>query len=208
MKADPLHSPQELAVLRAHAKRQLRKRLLAIRRVLPSASVLERSDKACARVLALPELQTAKTIMAYVAMRKEIDPSGVLAHAFANGKRVVLPRVGEGQDEGLTLHEHAPDAALIENHLGVQEPEPSVPRVEPDEVDLVIVPALAVDPRGHRVGYGGGYYDRLLPQMPRATKVAFVYDFQLVSETPSETHDARVTHIVSDARTLVASDEA
>jgi 5-formyltetrahydrofolate cyclo-ligase len=205
MKADLTHSPDELAVLRAHAKRQLRKQLLAVRRVLPASVVAERSAKACERLLSLPQLTAATTILAYVAMRKEIDPSAVLAHAFATNKRVVLPRIG---DEGLALHEHHEGVALIENHLGVQEPSASAARVEPSAIDLVIVPALAVDPRGYRVGYGGGFYDRLLPQMTNATKVAFVYDFQLVSEAPNEAHDAQVTHIISDARTLVAASES
>lgn len=195
---DDMHEG-DLAALRARAKAEIRRHMRSIRGVLPVSACGERATRATERLLALPEVARARTVVAYVAMRKEIDPGALCAALRAQGKTVALPRI---DGEALALHEFTSDEALVENELGVREPPLDAPRVVPEAVDVIVVPALAIDPRGYRVGYGGGFYDRLLPTLPNAFKVGLVYDFQLIAEAPNDTHDVPVDCLVSDARVM------
>jgi 5-formyltetrahydrofolate cyclo-ligase len=188
-----------LARLRVHAKRELRTRMQAVRRVIPVEACRERSARANARVIELPEFARAQTIAGYSAIRKELDPSELLRVAAEQGKRVVLPRV---DGESLSLHEYRPGDELEESGWGILEPLANTPAIAADSVELVLVPALALDGAGHRIGYGRGFYDRLLPSMPGAFRVGVAYDFQLVPELPHEAHDTAMHCVISDARTL------
>jgi 5-formyltetrahydrofolate cyclo-ligase len=95
--------------------------------------------------------------------------------------------------------------AMQEQGLGFREPTPSDPEAAPGELDAIVVPALAVDPRGHRIGYGAGFYDRALARFaPPATAIAVGFDFQLVAEAPETEGDVPVAWIVTDARAMRA----
>ena len=194
-----------IARLRELAKRELRSRMRSVRKVLPREAALLRSTAAAARVCELPEFMNARTVVGFSAIHKELDPLPLLQNARAAGKRVGLPRV---DGERLELHEVDDLASLVPGAFGVSEPNESAPRIAPQEVDLVLVPGLAFDPRGHRLGYGRGFYDRLLPLLTRAFSVALGYDFQLVAELPNELHDVPVHCIVSDARCLRVDTES
>ncbi len=190
---------EELDALRVRAKQQIRRQIIAVRRVLPESACAERSARACSRVIEHAEFARARCIVAYVAMRKELDPAGIVEQALLLGKEVGLPRIEGGT---LVLHRYLAGDTLAENALQVREPRPSAPMLDPAQVDLVLVPALAIDPRGYRVGYGQGFYDRLLPRLPRAYKIGLGYDFQLIAEAPNAAHDVPVDCLVTDARTL------
>src|SRR5688572_18813575 len=156
--------------LRARAKQELRTRMRSVRRVLPAEACAARSQAICDRLVALPEFDRAAVIAGYAAFRKEADPAPALRAAERARRRVALVRIGD--DGELELREHREGEPLEENGFGIVEPLASAPSVALDAVDLIVVPALAVDARGHRIGYGHGYYDRLLPRLPRALKVA------------------------------------
>jgi 5-formyltetrahydrofolate cyclo-ligase len=188
-------------VLRRFAKRELRTRMQAVRKLLPDSATEERSARACAAVRALPEFASARVVAGYVAMRKELDVSAVLVAAAEGGKRFVLPRI---EPDGLAFHLHVPGQPLVENDWGVLEPDPNAAKVEIADIDLMLVPALALDLRGYRIGYGKGFYDQVLPQLTRGRSVGMVYDFQLLAEVPEEAHDQRVQQIVTDQRSLPA----
>jgi 5-formyltetrahydrofolate cyclo-ligase len=186
--------------LAAQVKQALRERMRRVRHVLPLESVAARSARLCERLWALPELQAAPLVVGYRALRKEVDVAALLVRAEEAGKRVGLPRVQD--DAGLTLHVHGVDAALEESALGIEEPAPDAERVALDAAMVILVPGLVLDVRGHRIGYGRGYYDRLLPQLPHAFKIAVGYDFQLASELPNVEHDFAVDCVVTDERTV------
>ena len=199
---DEVNGPDEaamLARLRVVAKRELRTRMQAVRKVIPVEACAERSTRANARVIELPEFARAKVIVGYSAIRKELDPSELLRMAAEHGKRVGLPRVDGGV---LSLHEYKPGDQLEESGWGILEPLSAAPGIAAESVDLVVVPALALDSAGHRIGYGRGFYDRLLPLMASAFRVGVAYDFQLVPEIPHEPHDVVMHCVVSDARIL------
>jgi 5-formyltetrahydrofolate cyclo-ligase len=197
------HDEKALAFLREHAKRELRNRMRSVRAVLPAAARLERSRAAAERVVQLAEYASARTIIGFSAIQKEIDPGDLLAQARASGKTVGLPRVVGDQ---LDLHEYRDVSELEEGAFGILEPAASAPVIAADSVELVIVPGLAFDTRGHRLGYGRAFYDRVLPQMARAFRVGFAYDFQVVMELPDDAHDVPMHAVVTDQRVLRVSE--
>ena len=199
---DTAQTPDERMkqVLFMHAKRELRTRMQSLRNVLPKSARADRSARACRLICELPEFAAARTVAGYVAMRKELDVGAALEAATRAGKRVVLPRI---HDDGLTFHLHQPGEALTENDWGVLEPAAAAEQVALADIDLLLVPALALDLRGMRLGYGKSFYDRLLAKA-RGVSVGVVYDFQLLAELPNEAHDVPVQRIVTDGRSEVA----
>lgn len=190
--------------LRMRAKAELRERLRALRRVMPEAACSARSAALCERLIALPELDRARVVVGYAAYRKEASIDRALQAAEEAGKTIGLVRVEP--ENALGVHRHRSGDALIENAYGILEPAEDAPRIELASVDLILVPALAVDERGHRIGYGQGYYDRLLPRLPRAFKIAVAYDFQLLAETPNTHADVPLDCVVTDERVVYVAD--
>ncbi|HTU59997.1 MAG TPA: 5-formyltetrahydrofolate cyclo-ligase, partial [Polyangiales bacterium] len=193
------HDPKAVAYLREHAKRELRSRMRSVRAVMPASAREERARAAVQRVIELAEYVGAQTIVGFSAIQKEIDPAALLAGARASGKRVGLPRVVE---QVLELHEFRDVSELQEGSFGVLEPAADAPVIAPAEVDLVIVPGLAFDARGHRLGYGRAFYDRLLPGMSKAFRLGFAYDFQVVMELPNDVHDIPMHAVATDLRVM------
>lgn len=188
--------------LRQRAKMALRNRLRAVRSALPKSACDARSRKIHERLCALPEFDRASTVLAFASIQNEIRTRGFIEAAWAQGKRVALPCV---VGDRLQLRLVESETPLQEGAFSVPEPPTDAPQVRADEVDFALVPALAVDPRGYRIGYGGGYYDKLLPELSRACSSAVAYDFQLISEVPELPFDMRVDLVVTDARVIRAT---
>lgn len=187
--------------LRQRAKQALRKQLRTVRGALPKSACEARSAKALERLLDLEQLRSASVVLAFASIGNEVSTGEFIEACLEEGKRVGLPRV-VGDD--LVLHEIASDTELVPGEFSVPEPPVNSRILADDEIDFALVPALAVDPRGHRIGYGGGYYDRLLPRLGGATTCAVVYDFQLIAEVPNLAFDSTVELIVTDDRVLRA----
>jgi len=144
----------------------------------------------------------ASFVAAFVSIRGEADLSALVDQALERDGRVALPRV-DMEANDIFLHEvKDPHALARGGAFDIPEPSPDAPLAPLAAIDLVLVPALGLDPMGRRIGWGRGYYDRLLPQLPRAVRVAVAYDFQLLAEIPDQPHDARVDFIVTDTRTI------
>jgi 5-formyltetrahydrofolate cyclo-ligase len=192
------HDPQLEAQLRLSIKAELRTRRRALRRVMPHEARLARSEAIRERVVALPEWQEARTVLAFVSMRSEVQTGGLVDAARAVGKRIAAPRMTPAFDD-LELREWRAEEHLEESGNMFLQPGPSAPRVHDAEVDLVLVPALAIDERGHRVGYGKGFYDRLLPRLTRAFRVGLLFEHERVAEVPDRPGDEPVDLVVTDA---------
>ena len=183
--------------IRAGVKAEIRTRRRASRRALPPDARERRSHVIAQRVMSLDEWRDAATILAFVSKRTEVQTGSLVEHAWRAGKRVATTRVSpEGDD--LTLHLWASGDELEDSGMRFRQPLASAERVAEESVDLVLVPALAVDERGHRIGYGKGFYDRLLPRLTSALRVALVFDFERVAEVPDRAGDEPVDVIVTD----------
>jgi 5-formyltetrahydrofolate cyclo-ligase len=180
------------AVLREKA-RTARQGILAEERAPLAAS-------AARRAFALPEVTRARYVLGFAAAPEELDPEPLLEALRQAGATVCLPRIsGPGT---LALHVCELSTPLHEGPFGLRQPPSHTPTAEPGSIDLVIVPGVAFDASGNRLGFGGGYYDRLLAGMPRTMRIALAFEGQILDAIPSEAHDERVDIIVTPDRVL------
>lgn len=202
----PPWDPAQVDALRPRAKAVLRQRYRGLRASHPAAARAARSAAICRAVMALDAWRDARVVALFSSLDEEVDLRPLVDDARARGLTVCLPCVTDA-DGPLTFRvawSPAGDQPLVAGVWGIEEPAAGAPVVAPEDVDLAVVPCLAVDPSGHRLGYGRGYYDRSLARMTRAVSVAVAFDFQLIAEIPSEAHDVPVTWVVTDRTTLRA----
>lgn len=202
----PTFEADQVSELADAAKQELRKRMRALRSAHPAAALALRSRAIVERVLALPAFQSAAGVALFFPLleRKEVDLRELDAAARSQGKRVYYPfmrRRGAADVSGLKATASLDE--LADRGARFLEPPPAVPDAARGEVDLLLVPALAVAPSGHRLGYGAGFYDSLLPDFrPPAQAWVVAYDFQLLVELPTLSHDVPCDGLLTDARTL------
>ncbi|MEV7690614.1 5-formyltetrahydrofolate cyclo-ligase [Streptomyces bungoensis] len=185
-------------------KRTLRREFLAVRSGLPGDVVRAAGDALAGRALGLPELAGARTVAAYVSVGGEPGTGALLDALRARGIRVLLPALLPDND--LDWGEYTgPDSLARVQHGGRMALfEPSGERLGPAAVtaaDAVLLPGLAVDARGMRLGRGGGSYDRVLARLERAgmrpALVVLLYDTEVVARVPAEAHDRPVDAVVT-----------
>lgn len=158
----------------------------------------EKSDEALfTRLLALPEVERAKTILLYYGMGSEPDTARLIPKLIAMGKTVALPRCLPGQQ--MEARRVANGAELVRHPYGMLEPGEDCPAVPKEEIDLVLTPGLAFDKNCYRLGQGGGYYDRYLAHYTGKT-VALCRDVFLLPAVPVEAHDRPVELVLTETR--------
>ncbi|MEU1037330.1 5-formyltetrahydrofolate cyclo-ligase [Streptomyces sp. NPDC005551] len=186
------------------AKRKLRQELLSVRRGLTADDVRETAAALAARALELPELAHAGTVAAYVSVGSEPGTPALLDALRARGARVLLPVLLPDND--LDWGEYTGEDTLVRVRHGGRMAllEPAGERLGPDavrEAEAVLLPGLAVDGRGMRLGRGGGSYDRVLARLERAgadpALVVLLYDTEVVERVPEEPHDRPVHAVVT-----------
>ncbi|MEV6577286.1 5-formyltetrahydrofolate cyclo-ligase [Streptomyces sp. NPDC051582] len=185
-------------------KAPLRRELLAARRLLPPESLRASALALSRSALELPELADAHTVAAYVSVGSEPGTRDLLDALLAAGKRVLLPVLLPDNDLDWAAYE-GPDSLAEAAHPGkMRLLEPAGTRLGPDAVtgaDAVLLPGLAVDGRGMRLGRGGGSYDRVLARLARAgahpALVVLLYDEEVVARVPEEPHDHPVQAVAT-----------
>lgn len=195
-------TPEEL--VRTLAKRELRKRMRGLRVTTPAAKIEARSEAVRARLLALDVVRSARAVALFwpIEARHELDLRPLAARLREMNKRIAYPHLGE-EPGSMGFRLVVDDATLEERGHGFAEPAEDAPAVSPGELSVIIVPALALDARGARLGYGAGYYDRALPRFcPPAVSVGVCFSFQLLGEIPTTPHDVPVDLIVTDETVL------
>jgi 5-formyltetrahydrofolate cyclo-ligase len=201
--------------LRRRVKRELRKRLRGLRGATPLDACAERSSRIIEKLEALDAVRAASKVALFwpILARHEVDLRAFDDALRRRGARVAYPAI-EPASEPASQPPGAPGrmtfrfvddvTAMEERGFGFAEPSALAAEAPVSELDVVIVPALALDPTGQRIGYGAGYYDRALAGTV-VVKVGVIFDFQLVSEVPATDGDVPVDWVVTDARTLRAS---
>lgn len=194
--------PQGMAL--HEAKLAARTHVLAGRDGMPKAQRDAAAAAITARLTVLPSYQAASTVLLTLAFRSEWDTMPLVRQALTHGKTVALPRVDPAA-RMLVLHRISDAVHDIEpGYRGIPEPLATCPLVDPGEIDWVLVPGVAFDREGRRLGYGGGFYDRLLPLIrPGVARIAGAYAMQLADVVPSAPHDARVDAVITEAETCV-----
>lgn len=184
------------------AKRELRRAVLAERDALPPEERARRSVVATERFLALPEADAVGTVLAFWSFGSEIATGPLIDELHRRGMHVALPRIVEGE---LEARRYRPGDPVSEASFGAFEPTGGPP-LDPTELDLVVVPAVAFDRDGRRVGYGGGYYDRFLPNTRAdAIRVGIGFQLQLMPAgraVPAGHFDLRVDLVTTESETV------
>jgi 5-formyltetrahydrofolate cyclo-ligase len=182
-------------------KRAVRHEMEIRRRALDAATLASRSVEACRHLRSLPEWDLAGTVALYAALGGEVDPAVVLP--AATGKRLVFPRM-EGTRRILTFHAASGLDALVPGRHGVLEPIPDADTAVPlGAIDLFVVPAVAFDTAGRRLGRGQGYYDATLSAArPEAVRVGLAFDWQVVAALAADPWDEGMDVVVTDEKVL------
>jgi 5-formyltetrahydrofolate cyclo-ligase len=199
--------PAELSL--REEKRALRRAMAEQRDALSPERRALMVTQATEQFLDLPEVRNARRVAGFVSTRSEIDTGPLLDDLRDRGVEVVLPRVStELIPPRLRFHKIERKTDLVFGIFGLLEPDATCPEVPAHEVDVFMVPGLAFDRRGARVGYGGGYYDELAAYVrahPDATAARFIgvaFDFQLVDTCPAGEWDVPLDCIVTDERVV------
>jgi 5-formyltetrahydrofolate cyclo-ligase len=190
--------------IRLKVKAELRKRLRGVRKTTPAEACLARSRALVARLEVHEAVVAAKTVALFwpIESRHEVDLRPLDATLRARGVRIAYPAIDA--DTNVMTFRFVDDVTALEDKgYGFLEPAADAPIAT--ALDAILVPAIAVDPTGHRIGYGAGYYDRTLPAFaPPAVSIAVAYDWQLVAEVPATEGDVRAAWVVTDIRSFDA----
>jgi 5-formyltetrahydrofolate cyclo-ligase len=185
-------------------KRHIRRSILAMRRGLSEAERLARSRRVWERVAALSCYQHARVVLGYMAFDHEVLTDGLIRQAIASGKQMVLPMV-QTDRQGMVLYVIEDlERDVAPGYRGILEPQPQrIRAVAPETLDLALVPGVAFDLRGGRLGFGAGFYDRLLSRLPwDIPTVGLAFDFQVIPWLPSQPHDIMLDAIVTESRVI------
>lgn len=177
------------------AKRDVRRAVLDARDALSAADRDAQAAAVTDRLLALPELAGAQTVMAFSSFGSELPTTQLIEALDAAGVKVVLPVIVDGEIEA---HAFRPGDPTTVTHFGAREPAARHEAVSPTAIDAVVVPAVAFDRSGRRVGYGGGFYDRFLPRTRVDTpRIGIGLSVQLADDDlPAGDFDLRVDVVV------------
>jgi 5-formyltetrahydrofolate cyclo-ligase len=179
-------------------KDKIRKEVLDARLKLTPEQRRVKSAEIEAKLFGLPEYRVASVVMFYASFRSEVETHHMIRRALVEGKRVVLPKV-KGRE--LALFEiKSFDKDVLPGAWGIPEPEDGV-RVELKDIGLIVVPGAAFDEQGNRIGYGAGFYDKLLP-LYQGRSVALAFELQIAPEVPADAHDIPMQMIVTEERVI------
>lgn len=179
-------------------KQNLRRQLLQQRQQLTQTVWHEKSQKICQQLVQTSLFQSAQMILSYCSIRKEPD----LYSLFKLNKQWGLSRC---VDQELIWHLWQPQISLQKGAYDILEPASDAPLIDPQTVDLMLIPALACDRRGYRLGYGGGYYDRLLEQPIWANipTIGIIFEFSYFSELPNDPWDVPLSGVCTESWALL-----
>lgn len=188
-------------------KETVRKETLEARKAISTEELVKKSDMVTEKLLSTDLYKNANTIMAYIDFRNEVRTEKIIKTAIADGKRIVIP-ISIVDTRQLVLSELIDyDFELSPGAYGILEPRPEFIReIDPETVDLVLIPGVAFDERGYRVGYGAGYYDRFLEKVrPDSSKIALAFELQMVDYACEDSHDVPVDLIITEDRSFKCS---
>ena len=184
----------------AATKEELREQMRARLAAQSAADIRVKSADIWERLSMVGEFATGSRLLVYVSKGPEVETRGLIQQLLAMGRQVCVPWFDGAKKQYVAsaLADFALDLAA--GRFGILEPKPEAVRpVACDQIDAALVPGLAFDETGNRLGRGMGYFDRLLRDV-RGVKIALVYDFQLLSEVPAEAHDTPMDFIVTEKR--------
>jgi 5-formyltetrahydrofolate cyclo-ligase len=182
-------------------KNVLRKTFLQKRDAIPAQAVKEKSAVIIQKLLSLEEVQRAQIIFSYISFKSEVYTHGLIK-SLIKSKVVVVPIVTDTQKKTLLLSQLQNWSYVSPGFYGILEPRKEYLKEVPyKDIDVAVVPGVLFDKKCHRIGYGGGYFDRLLKKLT-AKKIGLAFDTQIIEAIPREKHDASMDKIITDKRII------
>lgn len=185
-------------------KIELRKKLVGLRKRISRDSVSRKSRQISQKVLDVSLVNSANSLSAYLPINNEVDTRGLIDTLMEKGKSVHVPAY-DAKIRGYTFSRFTDWQELVPGPYGIWQPR-AVEYFDPSKLDVAIIPGVAFDKNGVRLGYGKGVFDRLLAKSG-AFKIGLAYDFQVVEKLPREKHDLVMDLVVTEKRVLVISDK-
>lgn len=184
-------------------KREIRKRIMRLRNAMTPEAIGVKSGEIVRHLKEVREIREAYTLMVFLNFGSEVLTDELILWGWDAGKRIVVP-LCHPESREMTPCLLGGFNELETGNYGIREPRADLRRVAPfEEIDAVLVPAVAFDRRGYRVGYGGGYYDRFLPKVPRAAQIGAVFACQIVPEVPTGRYDMQVERVVTEEGIII-----
>jgi 5-formyltetrahydrofolate cyclo-ligase len=185
-------------------KQEIRNQIAVFYSSLPSDLFEANTRRIQERLFEFANFLESKIVMLYVNAANEVATEAIIARTYDLNKIVVLPAFDMSTSTITPMKVDHPDKDLIVGQRGIREPDPQRCKQVPlDCIDIAIVPGVAMDEKGGRIGSGDGYYDRLIPDLPITTrKVGLVFEGQLVPQVPMESHDKHVDIIITEKRVI------
>lgn len=173
-------------------KQELRRTIRERKRAMTEEEIVERSNALAEKFYNSPAYQAASTIYGYLPYNQEVRTIPMLQRALDEGKRVAVPKVYGEEMRFIYLEDLT---QVSKGYAGIPEPIADAPVAE-DQRALVLMPGLAFDPQGHRIGYGGGFYDKFLAKEPHHPTLALCYEFQMQAHLDTEEFDIPVDTVL------------
>jgi 5-formyltetrahydrofolate cyclo-ligase len=185
-------------------KHEIRNRVAQLLDALPEKELLERTRQIEDRLFEFANFLEAKIVLLYLNGKLEVASRNIIQKSYDANKIVVLPAISQESLKLSLLKVDSLDTDLISDSGGKFSPDPNrCKRVPIDRIDIALIPGVAFDEKGGRIGMGDGFYDRLIPKLPATTrKVALAFDDQVLSQVPMESHDKHVDIIITEKRVI------
>lgn len=185
-------------------KSEIRKKILSIRNNLKPEEVEYKSKIIIDKLTSLDKYKNSKVVFVYMSFNNEVKTYNLIERMLIENKRVVIPYTDTKNTVIIPSEIKSLKDDLVLNPFGYYEPVlGKVKQVETEELDLIVAPGVVFDDSLNRVGFGKGYYDRILSKKRKDTKViAVAYEFQVVNEVPTEPHDVKMDMIITEERTI------
>jgi len=186
------------------SKDEIRRTLLEKRLALKPNEVRGQSEKVLSRLRTLPAWRDASGVLLYMPVKNEVDVSPLLPDLWAGGVRALIPRCRPGRPGEMDIVRVERYEDICPGAYGIPEPNPALPAVAACAPDLALIPGIAFDRSGARLGFGGGYFDRLLAsRIPQKTVlIGLAYAFQVVEKIPADPWDVRVHAVITPGEIL------
>ena len=184
-------------------KKDIRSTILKKRSSMPRSEVQKKSKLIKEQIFQMQEFREAKTILFYVSYDNEVDTHEMIKESLGMKKHVVVPKT-DMNNRTIICSSLTKWNDLLSGAYNILEPRREcVNEVSPESIDLMIIPGVAFDCQGNRIGHGMGYYDRLLQKKIITHCVGLAFELQIVESIPSEKHDVKVEKIVTEERIII-----
>lgn len=185
------------------SKKEYREEVLALRSQLDIHTKNQWDNIILDKLINSDYYKNSSVIFAFVSFRDEVDTHKFIKQALKDGKTICVPKV-PSKKQGMETHIIKGFEDLKEGYFGILEPIDECTKASPDDIDFILMPGVAFDMEGGRVGYGAGFYDKFLAKLNKdVPKIAIAYDFQLYEKVPTDEFDIKIDGIITNKDFLI-----